>query len=199
MEGQLMLRDVAQIVESSCAQPDSPERFAEKIELPLREACLRLFDKGLKTLSSSANREGIRRDGEVWILLDYESLSDENKAVARKTGVLYEDGHNNGGQMVVRLCRKVDWETTVEYVEEWALRMADAFNEQPMIWVRTWTREQLCRLFGIDPNDETHDVYAFCAMGHGYDPETRLFYESLERMRQVKRLAAPFLFRRREA
>lgn len=193
-----MLRDVAQIMDSSAASPDSRESLAEKIELPLREACLRLYDKGIRTLSCSANREGIRRDGEVWILVDYESMSDENKAIARRVGFLYEDGHNNGGKMTVRLRKRVDWDTTAEYVEEWALQAVDEFKEQPMTWVRTWTREELCHLLAIDPNNRAYDVYTFCTMGHGYDPETETFYQTVEQMRLVQRLAAPFTFRRRE-
>lgn len=192
MKGPLMLRDVAPIIATSCLAPDTSEGVEEIVELPLREACVALYNKGIETRSSSANREGIERDGQVWILINYESLSYRNQAVARRAGHLYEDHHNNGGRMTLRLFRKVDWETTVEEVEEWALRTVEQFEEQPMTWVSTWTREALCQMYGLDPSDPTFNVYYFCTSGKAYDPEKELFYVSTEQMQQAKRLGGIF-------
>ena len=70
------------------------------IEKPVRDSCVRLFEAGVKTLMSSANKKDVENrlvpvnddklfigyndrwmigNGYAWILLDWESLSEENK------------------------------------------------------------------------------------------------------------------------
>lgn len=88
---------------------DAEEVISEIIELPLRKACLAFRKKGIKTLMSSANKNNVLHQGEepiekenlyktkdgdtiispvmfdeagkgyAWIMIDFNSLSDENK------------------------------------------------------------------------------------------------------------------------
>lgn len=70
------------------------------IELPVRESCRTLNDLGIITLMSSANREDVKRkdekvqqltnfqnehynigNGYAWIMIDWQSLSEENKKI----------------------------------------------------------------------------------------------------------------------
>lgn len=88
---------------------DAEDAIEEIIELPLRKACVAFRKKGIKTLMSSANKNNVLHQGEepkekenlyktkdgdtiispvmfdeagkgyAWIMLDFNSLSDENK------------------------------------------------------------------------------------------------------------------------
>lgn len=53
------------------------------VEEPLVAAVETLFDKGITTIDSNANVEGGRHN-EAWIHIDFLSLSDQNKQIARE-------------------------------------------------------------------------------------------------------------------
>lgn len=81
---------------------DAISTINECIELPLRKACYFLNEKGIKTIMSSCNSEDVRNrytkissyrvgqgynppffigNGYAWIMIDWESLTEENKSV----------------------------------------------------------------------------------------------------------------------
>jgi hypothetical protein len=55
--------------------------IAEIVESPLIEACELLYRKGIRTVSSSAN-DGNFQQGNVFLSIDFSTLSDENKLIA---------------------------------------------------------------------------------------------------------------------
>ena len=64
--------------------------FKENIELPCLEACLYLYDLNIRTMATNCNKE----NPEVYLYFEFESLSDENKEIARnlaKNGILFLD------------------------------------------------------------------------------------------------------------
>ncbi|MFH0806256.1 MAG: hypothetical protein V1885_00820 [Candidatus Brennerbacteria bacterium] len=55
------------------------------VEAPLLEACQQFFDKGIKTIFSSANKKDVGI-GYAHIALDFDSLSPVNKEIALSIG-----------------------------------------------------------------------------------------------------------------
>lgn len=74
-------------IEESFIIPASREHLDEIVELPVLEACKILFDKGIRTLMSSANYQDLI-SGNAHIIIDFEHLSDENKVIAESLGTI---------------------------------------------------------------------------------------------------------------
>ncbi len=74
-------------IEESYIIPTSREQLDELVELPVLEACKILFDKGVRTLMSSANYQDLISEN-VHIIIDFEHLSDENKEIAKSLGTV---------------------------------------------------------------------------------------------------------------
>lgn len=55
------------------------DKFKDNVELPCLEACLYLYDLNIRTMSTNCNKE----EPNVYIMIDFGSLSDENKEIAR--------------------------------------------------------------------------------------------------------------------
>lgn len=74
-------------IEESFIIPTSREHLDELVELPVLEACKILFDKGIRTLMSSANHNNLI-DRNVHVIIDFDHLSDENKKMAESLGTI---------------------------------------------------------------------------------------------------------------
>lgn len=103
----MLIKEIEAIGEASVSLLDDSSDIIDRIiELPLREACRVFRDKGIETVMSSANKTNLVGDGEkviekedignnpfethmfyeagvgyAWIMLNFETLSDENKAL----------------------------------------------------------------------------------------------------------------------
>lgn len=98
------------------------------VELPLLEACELLFDKGVPTIFSSANRKDIGV-GHAHIALDYEMLSPENKVIADKLG---KEGiiHGSRPRKGIYLEIPVNAHSTLGEIKERGLALANEFEDQ---------------------------------------------------------------------
>ncbi|MFA5751212.1 MAG: hypothetical protein WCX79_02255 [Candidatus Paceibacterota bacterium] len=77
-------------IEEGGLDPKTSGRSIETlVEYPLLEAAKAFTSKGIKTVSSSANKKNIK-DGEVYIILDYSSLNETNRNVVEGIAKVYE-------------------------------------------------------------------------------------------------------------
>jgi hypothetical protein len=120
-------------IHSSPSYPQTIDSLDKLVERPLLAACRKLYQKGIQTVGSSANRDDIA-SGSVEIVIDASTMSQENLLVARQIGTISESHYyNNCLTLTVRLA--VNAQTTVEEVEARSLALADRFKTQPARWV----------------------------------------------------------------
>ena len=148
---------------------------ARYVEDPLVVACEDLFDKNIQTLSSSANMSNIK-DGKAFIWIDFESLSEENKKIAKN---LFELSEYNGAPAVYVDIPINRW-SLVSTVSKKARKLVDNFKMQSLTWVPSYTLKELQLANGdadgniSDPEEWERDL------GYYYDKESKRFYLSRE-------------------
>jgi len=97
-----LISDIKPIIFDGDINLDDVSTINECIEPPLKNACKQLNEKGIKTIMSSCNSEDVKNrnvkidsyrvgkgsnppfflgNGYAWIIIDWESLSDENKSI----------------------------------------------------------------------------------------------------------------------
>ena len=120
------------------------EDLPRYVEQPLLAACRDLFDKKVRTTESSANQHnletGITRvivedeqvvatpiGGVAYVVIYYDGLSAENRAVAEEVGEL-TDRYN--GQRFVNLNIPLSESSTIAEVEAAMLELAERFHQQ---------------------------------------------------------------------
>jgi|SRR3989344_7215849 len=109
------------------------EKVEEVVEKPLVEAVKMLHSLNITTTSSSANQKNIGGDGDAWVTIDFDSLSDENKRIARENlGDPYFGRPDHLGQRErhIQIIVAIDRNTTVHYVSEKALEIVKKFKPQ---------------------------------------------------------------------
>jgi hypothetical protein len=103
------------------------EDLAHCVEAPLLEACQQLFDKGIRTVFSSANKKDVGRFAHI--ALDFETLSPDNQEIASRLG---EEGHLHGSRprKGIFLQIPVTETSTLGEIKHQALGMASQFENQ---------------------------------------------------------------------
>lgn len=154
------------------------------INPPLLKAAQLLYDKNVQTISSSANQKDVAI-GKVYLLLNYETLSEENKAIVQHTLGLHPEPYGVRRRIqAVELARPVDATTTALEIEAWAMTLAEAFHWQPMTWAPTFT---LAELRALNPGCEDCSIEDFTEDGdYYYAPSAQRFYLSQEHWAKVQ-------------
>jgi len=151
------------------------------IERPLLQACQLLYDKNIRTLEADANSESVRR-GEGSIVVEYSSLSAENRAIADENFGLMLSG--DGIEITELIIQLENPDVAADEISQRALELAGKFKHQPMSWAPTYTFQQLLEIFecteadGYKPGD-------FTKYGYFYDAENELFYLSEEHCKKA--------------
>jgi len=160
--------------------PKTREDLAMLVEAPLLDACQELYDLNIQTSMSGANAGDVLQ-GHVHLMIDFDSLSEENKAVAREFG---------GPRMVagvsncVTLTFPVGPETTVGDVRRMAHEAVLKFHKQEMSWAKGKTIKEMAEPYGSDGEGWGPDSFP----DHHYDAATGLFYQSEEQYKKVNNL-----------
>ena len=124
------------------AIPKSREYIPLCVDEACVEPCKLLYDMGLRTVASGANVDGKDNcQDKGYIAIDYKSLSDENKLIAKK---LEENGlishidrdPNHSGSFRVTIETPLTSETTVGEVEEKLMAIARLFQPQDVLYGR---------------------------------------------------------------
>jgi hypothetical protein len=118
------------------------EQIKKYVEFPLVKACEKLWDMNIKTVWSSCNPKDFDQGYGV-IGLDYDSLSEENKEVAKDVGELEENRLGKILYLKVPLTK----EATVQEVQDNSLELVDKFKVQNASWVRGYTQDELITMY----------------------------------------------------
>lgn len=179
---QTPLREVDPIEQNRNEMIKNRAEIKSYVESPLVDACEDLWDKNVRTLSSSANSKDIGY--EAYVIKDYDSLSDENKDFAREEGEFIE---NYDGSPAVKIKIPVTEETTTEAIKDNFASVASKFKKQKAVWIPSYTLGEMRKVYGIDPEDEKYGVAAFTEGGNFYyDPQGKKFYLSEEHFHKAK-------------
>lgn len=158
------------------------ESLKDIVELPLLSACQELYDKNIQTSMTSANKKDVE-SGEAYIIVYYDTLSDENKIVADQLGETYEYRKTKLTKMTI----PVTAHSTVAEINEKALEIAHQFKTQPMSWVPRYSLRELKKAVLL-----TEDAEGGPEMfpHYFYDSESELFFMSEEHFRKAKESGA---------
>jgi hypothetical protein len=122
-----LLSDIEPIEEGGMVV-ENREDLRSFVEAPLLEACQRFFDKGIKTVFSSANKKDVR-SGYAHIALDFESLSPVNQKIAMslgKEGIIHGSRIRKGIYLEIPIT-----ETSIlGEIKKKALALVDKFENQ---------------------------------------------------------------------
>ena len=115
-------------IEESGLEFWSKEDLKNYVEAPLLAACELLFDKGIRTVFSSANQKDIP-NGHAYITLDYELLSPANRQIATEIGaegIIHGPVQKKGIYLEIPLTVQ----STLGEVKAKALALAGLFENQ---------------------------------------------------------------------
>lgn len=155
------------------------EEIKKYVEKPLVEACEMLWDKGIKTWESSANKEDFKKIGYAYIVIDYSSLSDENKMIADQSNDIGEAHDSEDLIKVIEL--KIPIESAdmdQEKIEQKAIALASRFHSQPAFWLPKFSLEDLKARYGYEPEEEVDPEIFTKEEGFYYDTKEKSFYFS---------------------
>jgi len=156
------------------------EKIREFVEPPLVNACEHLWDLNVRTLSSSANAKDI--DYEAYVIIDFDTLSEQNKITAQEEGKLLDD---YDGKPAVIMEIPVTQQTTAEELKEKFSAKADRFEKQRATWIPSFSLQEIKHVYFIDPDDEQYGINNFVEDGLYYDPEGKRFYLSEEHFQKA--------------
>lgn len=177
------IAEIEAIEESRGHMIRTRDEICKYVEPPLVPACEHFWDLNIRTLSSSANAKDIGR--KAFILIDYNSLSDENKKIAEESADLLE---NYDGRPAIDFKIPITNETTLEQVKEQALVFAGRFKKQKASWIPSYALQQMREIYGGDPDDSKFGPEAFIEDGIWYyDSESKKFYLSEEHLKKRAR------------
>ncbi len=151
------------------------------VEPPALPACQDLYNKNIKTVSASANR----KDSEgAYIIVDFASLSDENKATALKLGepvapIRHDVSSDSSDPEAVKLFVPLDVDDTPATVSEKLKSIAEPFVAQRLLWAPSYTIDELKAIYSYK-QDEDVPIEDFVAEGFYFDPENERFHLSEE-------------------
>ena len=109
------------------------EDIKRVVELPLIEACEIFWDKNIQTVESSANKENAQ-NGKGWILLDWDSLSDENKKIAQSLSGRVRKAHGGSETLFYDLEIPMSKDMLVKDISKNATELANKFKKQKLTW-----------------------------------------------------------------
>lgn len=174
------LRDVLPIEESRNNIILKREQVPNLVEAPLVSTCVELYDKNIRTLESSANTKDIKK-GAVHFSIEFDSLSEENKQIAKQLGTVMEADNNR----YVAVTIPVGKDSYVKNIQDKADEIAHKFQKQKMTWAPTFTKEQLVE-YSYDPSWSQLDPEEISKRtGYFYDKKNSIFYKSEEHYHKV--------------
>lgn len=161
------------------------EMIKDLVEEPLVPACEELYDKNIKTLESSANITDLIHRKNVGIVIDYDSLNQENKEIVLKHfgGFLM----SGDGIRVVSIKIPVEKNMLIKEIIDKSLLEVAKFKKQPLSWSKTYTFKEVVKIITL--NDETAGYSPEDFMDYFYyDKENKIFYLSKEHYDKIHEL-----------
>ena len=138
------ISEVEPIAEGRGRHVRTREELKNLVEIPLLATCEELYDKNIRTLSTSANKNDIGYEYNG-ISIDFDSLSEQNKEIGKQLGRV--DFSDNINQLFIPI--PVTEESTIEEIKTYAESLAHKFSKQPLTWSPTYTIEEMRQIYGI--------------------------------------------------
>lgn len=157
------------------------DTIRDYVEEPLVEACEILYDKNIRTFTTSANLEG-QSEGIAGIGIDYDTLSEKNRNIAQNVLGLkpYPSRSGNGEDIMLEIPMKKD--STVREISEKAKDMAQQFVKQKPIWIKGITLEEAEKEWRMGSGPE---LFTYLQERMYYDSKNKLFYPNEEYYRKI--------------
>ncbi len=174
------IAEIKAIGESRGQMIKTRDEIIKLVEPPLVPACEHFWDLNIRTLESSANANDV--GSYAGIAIDYDSLSDENKRIARESADLLED---YDGKPAINFKIPVTNETTLEEIKQRASAFAEGFKKQKASWIPSYSLGQMREIYDSDPDDNEFGPEAFVKEGWYYDIKNQKFYLSEEHFKKV--------------
>lgn len=156
--------------------------LAELVEPPLLAACQELFDKGILTYTSSANRAHYLENGNIHpavIGINYDALSPENKKVVEELKLAIHEANLRNNYRTVGLEVPLTSESTIGSVQDSSLELTHRFLPQefpvPVAHTLEWYARNIVGYTEITP-----EVLEQCEGYVRNDPE--LVYNEKEKI-----------------
>ena len=173
------------------------DMLAEFVENPLLKPCQDLWDKGILTMASSANKKDL--GSYAYLILDWDSLSEENRKIAKACAtkfvlpqeseiyifqkpvnerVVWVDPrphYDKRGAITIAI--PVNESTNVSEIERGVVEVTDKFKKQNANWVKGFSIDDLRKWYGMDDTDICNPE-DFVESGYYYDEESQLFFLS---------------------
>ena len=143
-------------------------------------AAERFWDLNIRTLSTSANAKDIGHTG--YIIIDYNSLSDENKKIAEEHGELIP---NYDGFPVIKFSLPITPETSTQSIQKQSDLFADKFKKQKAHWIPSYTLAEISKKYNAYHNEPELTPEFLIEQGLYYDKEGDKFYLSEEHFQKV--------------
>ncbi|MDO8524012.1 MAG: hypothetical protein Q7R99_00095 [bacterium] len=175
------LADVERIHESRSCIIKTKEEINRYVEKPLVEACEMLWDKGIRTLESSADKQDFEARGYGYIVVAYDSLSDENKKIVDESEDI--DGLSDYDSWTKAFDLKIPLESEdvkQEEVSQKALELVSRFQSQPAFWVPKFSLAELKSIYAFEPDEEVDPASFIEEEKYYYDEGEDKFYLSEE-------------------
>ena len=168
--------EIEPIQESRGSMVKTRDQIKKLVEVPLLSACEELYDKNIRTVSTSANKKDIESGRPGYIIIDFGSLSEENRKIARQLGELSHE--DNTGQILIEI--PLAKNTTADEIKKFAESIAHKFEKQLMTWAPTYTLQDLREIY-CDNEAQVEDFID----GYYYNPKEKLFYLSEEHFKKT--------------
>jgi hypothetical protein len=173
----IKIADIEPITESRNTEIKNREDLVGLVEGPLLSACQELYDKNIRTTSTSANKNNIQ-SGFVGLDIEFDTLSDRNREIGKTLGeVSFFDGMN-----ILHIDIPITASSTFGEVQAKAEEIARKFERQPYS-VITYTLQDLRKFYSIDPDDESFGPESFS--DYYWSPEHQLFFLSEEQFKKA--------------
>jgi hypothetical protein len=150
------------------------DKLFEIVEPGALNACLDLYDKNIRTTTSSANGG----HQEAFIHIDFDSLSDDNKQTVEAIAQIFEPDDANDVRYA-RLAVPIEATDTEDSISQKLTALSEQLKKQELQWANQYTIDDLKRIYAVGPDDEASPE-DFVGEGYYYDQTTGLFHESEE-------------------
>lgn len=163
---------VPRIPKSEGATISSRDQVLHWVERPLVEAVSMLVDKGIPTYSSSASATWPEAEVTLWL----RPLSLENREIAiRIGGEILEDHRGSAEPYLLGFGLPISEQTPEKVISEWAERLADALQPQPIASVREV--EEIMAQMMPGAEECTHDqILEYIPHARVFDEQRELFF-----------------------
>ena len=148
------IKDVAPIEEPRNISIKGRTEISRYVEAPLLTACEELWDKGIRTLSSSANQKDMQT-GHGYIIIDFDNLSPENKEIASSFAQPMEYDEMQAVKIEIPLSEDPD------AIKKAAEAIAHRFQTQPSRWIKGLTLDEIKNTYGVPLDDPDYDSESF--------------------------------------